>query len=82
MIDREAAMSQPMRVPRSNRDLQANGQTNRDGPLLVAADLSFQVQPGKVTGFLGPNGPGSHLDADGPGLGRCHRRQALVNGRP
>jgi ABC-2 type transport system ATP-binding protein len=75
-------MSQPARVPRSNRDLQAEGLANRDGPILAAADLSFHVQPGKVAGFLGPNGARKStsmrmsLALVGP------RRQPLVDGRP
>jgi ABC-2 type transport system ATP-binding protein len=32
--------------------------TKRYGPVLAIDDLSFDVQPGKVTGFLGPNGSG------------------------
>jgi ABC-2 type transport system ATP-binding protein len=32
--------------------------TKRYGPVLAVDDLSFDVQPGKVTGFLGPNGSG------------------------
>ncbi|MDR1807001.1 MAG: ABC transporter ATP-binding protein [Propionibacteriaceae bacterium] len=32
--------------------------TKRFGALVAVDDLSFQVQPGRVTGFLGPNGAG------------------------
>ncbi|MDR1635421.1 MAG: ATP-binding cassette domain-containing protein [Bifidobacteriaceae bacterium] len=32
--------------------------TKRFGSLTAVEDLSFQVQPGRVTGFLGPNGAG------------------------
>jgi ABC-2 type transport system ATP-binding protein len=32
--------------------------TKRYGSVLAVDDLSFDVQPGKVTGFLGPNGSG------------------------
>jgi len=32
--------------------------TKRYGPVLAIDDLSFDVLPGKVTGFLGPNGAG------------------------
>ena len=32
--------------------------TKRYGPVLAVDDLSFDVHPGKVTGFLGPNGSG------------------------
>jgi ABC-2 type transport system ATP-binding protein len=32
--------------------------TKRYGPVLAVDGLSFDVQPGRVTGFLGPNGSG------------------------
>ena len=32
--------------------------TKRYGPVLGVDDLSFEVRPGQVTGFLGPNGSG------------------------
>lgn len=32
--------------------------TKRYGPVLAVDDLSFDVRPGQVTGFLGPNGSG------------------------
>ena len=32
--------------------------TKRYGPTTAVDDLSFEVRPGKVTGFLGPNGAG------------------------
>jgi ABC-2 type transport system ATP-binding protein len=32
--------------------------TKRYGPVLGVEDLSFEVRPGQVTGFLGPNGSG------------------------
>jgi ABC-2 type transport system ATP-binding protein len=32
--------------------------TKRYGSVLAVDDLSFDVQPGTVTGFLGPNGSG------------------------
>jgi len=35
------------------------GLCKRYGATLAADDLSFTVPPGQVTGFLGPNGPGS-----------------------
>lgn len=34
------------------------GLTKRYGPKTVVDDLSFEVLPGRVTGFLGPNGAG------------------------
>ena len=35
-----------------------NKLTKRYGSVLAVDDLSFDVHPGKVTGFLGPNGSG------------------------
>jgi ABC-type multidrug transport system, ATPase component len=32
--------------------------TKRFGPVTAVDDLSFDVLPGRVTGFLGPNGAG------------------------
>jgi ABC-2 type transport system ATP-binding protein len=32
--------------------------TKRFGPVVAVDDVSFDVEPGKVTGFLGPNGAG------------------------
>lgn len=36
----------------------AEGLTKRYGDKTAVSDVSFQVSPGKVTGFLGPNGAG------------------------
>ncbi len=36
----------------------ARGLTKRYGPALAVDDLTFDVLPGRVTGFLGPNGAG------------------------
>jgi ABC-2 type transport system ATP-binding protein len=38
--------------------LQIDHVTKRYGHTAVVEDLSFEVQPGRVTGFLGPNGAG------------------------
>jgi ABC-2 type transport system ATP-binding protein len=38
--------------------LTARSLTKRYGPVLAVNDLSFDVLPGRVTGFLGPNGAG------------------------
>jgi ABC-2 type transport system ATP-binding protein len=38
--------------------VEARGLTKRFGEVLAVDDLSFQVEPGRVTGFLGPNGAG------------------------
>jgi ABC-2 type transport system ATP-binding protein len=56
--------------------------TKRYGPTLAVDRLSFQVKPGRVTGFLGPNGAGKSttmriiLGLDHPSAG-----QALIHGR-
>ena len=38
--------------------IQVRNLTKRFGQVLAVDDLSFDVQPGRVTGFLGPNGSG------------------------
>jgi ABC-2 type transport system ATP-binding protein len=38
--------------------LRAKGLTKRFGPVAAVEDLTFAVEPGTVTGFLGPNGSG------------------------
>jgi ABC-2 type transport system ATP-binding protein len=38
--------------------LEFNGLTKHFGPVVAVDNLSFTVQPGRVTGFLGPNGSG------------------------
>ena len=38
--------------------IEARGLTKRYGDTLAVDDLSFDVSPGQVTGFLGPNGSG------------------------
>ena len=38
--------------------IEVHGLTKRYGPLTAVDDLSFDVRPGVVTGFLGPNGSG------------------------
>jgi ABC-2 type transport system ATP-binding protein len=61
----------------------AEGLTKRYGSSLAVDQLSFEVTPGVVTGFLGPNGSGKSttmrmiMGLDNPTSG-----QALVNGRP
>jgi ABC-2 type transport system ATP-binding protein len=62
--------------------IEADGLTKRYGDRLAVDGLSFQVWPGRVTGFLGPNGAGKSttmrmiLGLDAPTGGRV-----TVNGR-
>jgi ABC-2 type transport system ATP-binding protein len=49
-IDRQATEELTM--------IEARGLTKRYGDTLAVDDLSFEVRPGRVTGFLGPNGAG------------------------
>ena len=57
--------------------------TKRYGTVTAVSDLSFELAPGRITGFLGPNGAGKSttirllLGLAGPTSGR-----ATINGRP
>jgi ABC-2 type transport system ATP-binding protein len=63
--------------------IEVRGLTKRYGDVLAVDDLSFDVQPGKVTGFLGPNGAGKSTTMRMVlGLDRPTAGQALVHGRP
>ena len=63
--------------------IQARGLTKRYGPALAVDGLTFDVLPGRVTGFLGPNGAGKSttmrliLGLDRPTAGTV-----TVGGRP
>jgi ABC-2 type transport system ATP-binding protein len=63
--------------------IQARGLTKRYGPVLAVDGLTFDVLPGRVTGFLGPNGAGKSttmrliLGLDRPTAGTV-----TVGGRP
>jgi ABC-2 type transport system ATP-binding protein len=63
--------------------IQVQALTKRYGETTAVDGLSFEVKPGRVTGFLGPNGAGKSttmrmiLELDAPDAGR-----AMVNGRP
>ena len=56
--------------------IEAEGLTKRYGDTLAVDDLSFSVEPGKITRFLGPNGAGKTttmrliLGLDRPTAGR------------
>ncbi|WP_194916820.1 ABC transporter ATP-binding protein [Catenulispora rubra] len=72
-----------MNLSSSPPPIEVHGLTRRFGRDTAVHDLSFQVAPGKVTGFLGPNGAGKSttlrliLGLDTPHAGR-----ALIHGRP
>jgi ABC-2 type transport system ATP-binding protein len=63
--------------------IEVSGVTKRYGEKTAVQDLSFEVKPGVVTGFLGPNGSGKSttmrliLGLDAP-----HAGTTRVNGRP
>src|SRR6059058_1468439 len=63
--------------------IEVHGLSKRFGQTMAVDDLTFEVGPGHVTGFLGPNGSGKSttmrvvMGLDAPDAGR-----ALVNGRP
>lgn len=57
--------------------------TKRFGQKYATQDLSFQVPPGQVTGFLGPNGSGKSTTMRCiVGLDRPTAGQALIHGKP
>ncbi|WP_116450902.1 ABC transporter ATP-binding protein [Blastococcus litoris] len=63
--------------------IEVRGLTKRYGDVLAVDDLSFDVEPGKVTGFLGPNGAGKSTTMRMVlGLDRPTSGTARVNGRP
>jgi ABC-2 type transport system ATP-binding protein len=63
--------------------IEVSGVTKRYGEKTAVEELSFEVKPGMVTGFLGPNGSGKSttmrliLGLDAPNAGSTR-----VNGRP
>jgi ABC-2 type transport system ATP-binding protein len=62
--------------------IEAHGLTKRYGRSLAVDGLSFQVRPGRVTGFLGPNGAGKSTTMRLIlGLHTPSRGSVTVNGR-
>ena len=60
-----------------------DGLSKSFGPVSAVSDLSFTVEPGAVTGFLGPNGSGKTTTLRMIlGLVRPDSGTATVNGRP
>jgi ABC-2 type transport system ATP-binding protein len=63
--------------------IEVRGLTKRYGGRPVVDDLSFEVQPGVVTGFLGPNGSGKTTTARMIlGLTHTDAGTATINGQP
>jgi ABC-2 type transport system ATP-binding protein len=71
------------RTASGSQKIEARNLTKRYGTTLAVDDLSFDVNPGLVTGFIGPNGSGKTttmrliLGLDGPTSG-----QVTVGGKP
>jgi ABC-2 type transport system ATP-binding protein len=63
---------QSVKLASGGQKIEARHLTKRYGPTLAVDDLSFDVNPGVVTGFIGPNGSGKTttmrliLGLDGP----------------
>ena len=63
--------------------IEIHGLTKRYGATTAVSDLTFTVQPGTVTGFLGPNGTGKSTTIRMIlGLHEPTSGSVLVNGRP
>src|SRR5580765_1942569 len=63
--------------------IQARGLVKRFGARLAVDNLSFDVHPGQVTGFLGPNGSGKSTTMRLLlGLDRPQSGSATFDGRP
>jgi ABC-2 type transport system ATP-binding protein len=63
--------------------IEVNHVSKRYGSTLAVDDLSFQVHPGKVTGFLGPNGAGKTTTMRLIlGLAAATSGETLVNHQP
>jgi ABC-2 type transport system ATP-binding protein len=63
--------------------IEARGLAKRYGDKLAVDDLSFTVQPGRVTGFLGPNGAGQTTTMRMIlGLDRPTAGSVTVHGKP
>src|SRR3712207_4959348 len=63
--------------------IEIRGLHKRFGGVDAVRDLSFEVRPGRVTGFLGPNGAGKSTTMRvALGLDRPTSGRVLVAGRP
>ena len=68
--------------------IEARGLTKRYGTTVAVDGLSFEVSPGRVTGFLGPNGAGKSttmrliLGLDAPTAGGVTVQRARLRAAP
>ena len=68
--------------------IEARGLSKRYGATVAVDQLSFEVRPGRVTGFLGPNGSGKSttmrliLGLDAPDAGADQRYPVASAGLP
>ncbi|MGC5221442.1 ABC transporter ATP-binding protein [Micromonospora sp. DT81.3] len=63
--------------------IRVHGLTKTYGKVVAVDDLSFDVDPGRVTGFLGPNGAGKSTTLRVmTGLDRPTAGEALIGGHP
>lgn len=63
--------------------IQARGLAKRYGPVMAVDGLTFDVLPGRMTGFLGPNGAGKSTTMRLIlGLDRSTAGTVTVGGRP
>jgi ABC-type multidrug transport system fused ATPase/permease subunit len=78
-----AGSPRPASTRRDGGTIAARGLTRHYGEKLAVDDLSFEVQPGRVTGFLGPNGAGKSTTMRMiMGLDAPDRGSVTVYGRP
>ena len=73
---------QRLRVAHDGAVIEARNLTKRYGSTVAVDDLSFDVAPGRVTGFLGPNGAGKTTTMRMIlGLDRPNSGVVTINGR-
>ncbi len=72
----------PTAMPAATPSVAVRGLTKRFGQVTAVEDLTFDVPPGRVTGFLGPNGAGKTTTLRTLlGLVRPTAGEALIGGR-
>ena len=76
-------MAQTTPLPSQDRVIAVSHLSKSFGPVRAVDDLSFEVRPGRVTGFLGPNGAGKTTTLRMLlGLVRPTSGTATIGGRP